>query len=183
MAIGIDRGFGGFLNRNDIPFGDVAWPDVISPISRASSYRRKIRRFFDDHAHFHHGYYSGDHVVSENYLDQERNNTPFFLVPVILVISLSYLFLSLDLFIVQLTAMSISFYAHVYIDKQYHVARSWLGRFSWFRRKQQLHFVHHRRADCNFAVIDNFWDWLLGTYKSIGAGSECGVNQDENQKR
>src|SRR5215469_16929289 len=75
-------------------------------------------------------------------------------------------------FIVQLTAMSISFYVHLYFDKHYHVAGSWLGRFAWFRRKQQLHFLHHRHADCNFAVVDNFWDWLLGTYRSIDAHRE-----------
>ena len=38
-------------------------------------------------------------------------------------------------------------------------------RFAWFRHKQQLHFVHHLHADSNFAVIDFFWDRLLGTYR------------------
>src|ERR1700730_3793938 len=33
-------------------------------------------------------------------------------------------------------------------------------------------FFHHRYADCNFAVVDNFWDWLLGTYRSIGVDAE-----------
>src|SRR5678815_2529439 len=54
-----------------------------------------------------------------------------------------------------------------YIDNQYHVAESWLGRFYWFRRKQQLHFIHHRGGNYNFAVIDFFWDRLLGTYRRI----------------
>jgi sterol desaturase/sphingolipid hydroxylase (fatty acid hydroxylase superfamily) len=90
----------------------------------------------------------------------------------VLVITLGYLFLPLDLFINQLTAMSISFYVHLYFDKHYHVAGSWLGRFAWFRRKQQLHFLHHRYADCNFAVVDNFWDYLFGTYRSIDADRE-----------
>ena len=76
----------------------------------------------------------------------------------------SYLFLRLDLLLIQLTAMSLSFCGHYYIDSQYHVAGSWLGRFSWFSRKQQLHFIHHRHGNCNFAVIDFFWDRLLGTY-------------------
>jgi sterol desaturase/sphingolipid hydroxylase (fatty acid hydroxylase superfamily) len=26
--------------------------------------------------------------------------------------------------------------------------------------------VHHRHADANFAVIDTFWDRVLGTYRS-----------------
>jgi sterol desaturase/sphingolipid hydroxylase (fatty acid hydroxylase superfamily) len=71
----------------------------------------------------------------------------------------------LDLLLIQLAAMSLSFCGHYYIDSQYHVAGSWLGRFSSFSRKQQLHFIHHRHGNCNFAVIDFFWDRLLGTYR------------------
>jgi hypothetical protein len=130
-------------------------------------------RFCRNHMQFHHAHYSGDHVVSTHYLDNGDNNTLFFLSPVAIVVGLSYLFLRLDLFVVQLAAMSLSFYGHVYIDKQYHVAGSWLGRFSWFRRKQQLHFVHHRHANCNFAVIDYFWDQLLGTYRSVEAARQA----------
>ncbi len=37
--------------------------------------------------------------------------------------------------------------------------------FAWFRRKQELHFVHHRHAGSNFAVIHFFWDRILGTYR------------------
>ena len=68
---------------------------------------------------------------------------------------------------VQLAVMSLSFCGHYYLDNQYHVAGSCLGRFSWFRRKQQLHFIHHRDGNCNFAVIDFFWDRLLGTYRRV----------------
>jgi hypothetical protein len=54
----------------------------------------------------------------------------------------------------------------VFFDKEYHVEGSRFLRFAWFRRKQQLHFVHHRHANTNFAVIDFFWDRLLGTYRA-----------------
>src|SRR5215510_9423551 len=50
-------------------------------------------------------------------------------------------------------------------DKEYHVEGSRLQRFAWFRRKQELHFVHHRHANSNFAVIHFFWDRILGTYR------------------
>ena len=106
-------------------------------------------------------------MVSTHYLDNGDNNTLFFLFPVFLIVGLSYLFLRLDLLVVQFAAMSLSFCGHYYLDNQYHVAGSWLGRFSWFRRKQQLHFIHHRYGNCNFAVIDFFWDRLLGTYRLV----------------
>jgi sterol desaturase/sphingolipid hydroxylase (fatty acid hydroxylase superfamily) len=134
---------------------------------RYLGHRRLGGRFFRNHVQFHHAYYSGDHVVSSRYIGEEGNNTPYFLIPAALVIGMTYFFVRLDLFIIQVAAMSLSFYAHVYVDKQYHVAGSWLGRSSWFRRKQQLHFAHHRHANCNFAVIDFFWDRLLGTYRGV----------------
>ena len=127
-------------------------------------------RFFKNHIQFHHVHYAGDHVVSTHYLDNGDNNTLFFLLPLGLVVGLSYLFLRLDLLVVQLAAMSLSFCGHYYLDNQYHVAGSWLGRFSWFRRKQQLHFIHHRHGNCNFAVIDFFWDRLLGSYRRVESG-------------
>ncbi len=127
-------------------------------------------RFFKNHIQFHHVHYAGDHVVSNHYIDNGDNNTLFFLMPVALVVGLSYLFLKLDLFVVQLAVMSLSFCGHYYLDNEYHVAGSRLGRFRWFRRKQQLHFIHHRHGNCNFAVIDFFWDQLLGTYRSVEPG-------------
>jgi hypothetical protein len=78
-------------------------------------------RFFENHLYIHHSNYSGNHVISEYYLNKDSDNIPFFLIPVTLV-SLGYLFLPLDLFIVQLIAMSISFYVRLYFDKHYHVA-------------------------------------------------------------
>jgi hypothetical protein len=127
-------------------------------------------RFFKNHIQFHHTHYSGDHVISSHYLDNGDNNTLFFLMPVALVVGLSYLFLRLDFLVVQLAVMALSFCGHYYLDNQYHVAGSWLGRFSWYTRKQQLHFIHHRHGNCNFAVIDFFWDRLLATYRGVEPG-------------
>jgi hypothetical protein len=59
---------------------------------------------------------------------------------------------------VQVVACAASFYAHVFVDKEYHVEGSQLQRFAWFRRKRKLHFVHQRhagrrsiRASCSFS--------------------------------
>ena len=123
------------------------------------------RGLFRSHVGFHHRYYSKNHLVSKKYLAEEGNLTPFFLIPVLFVGALSYLLLPPDIFAVQAIAGALSFYAHVFFDKEYHVEGSRLLRFSWFRKMQALHFVHHHHADRNFAVIDFFWDRLLGTYR------------------
>jgi sterol desaturase/sphingolipid hydroxylase (fatty acid hydroxylase superfamily) len=67
--------------------------------------------------------------------------------------------------VIAAIASAASFYAHVILDRAYHLEGSWLLRFAWFRRKQALHFIHHRHANVNFAVIEFFWDRLLGTYR------------------
>ena len=103
--------------------------------------------------------------MSSTYRRNEGNNTPYFLIPTILVAGGMFLVLPFDLFLVVIAASAASFCAHVYLDKQYHTEASSLARFAWFRRKQQLHFVHHLHANSNFAVINSFWDRLLGTYR------------------
>jgi hypothetical protein len=52
-------------------------------------------RFFKNHIEFHHVHYAGDHIVSTHYLDNGDNNTLFFLIPVVLVVGLSYSFLKM----------------------------------------------------------------------------------------
>jgi sterol desaturase/sphingolipid hydroxylase (fatty acid hydroxylase superfamily) len=128
-------------------------------------------KLFRNHIRFHHTYYAKDHLLSPEYLGDEGNNTPFFFIPVLLVGICTYLVLPIDLFVVQVVACAASFYAHVLFDKQYHIQGSWFQRFAWFRRKQELHFVHHRHADSNFAVIDFFWDRMLGTYRGPEHGA------------
>lgn len=125
--------------------------------------------FFRNHINFHHVCYSKDHLVSPVYLGNEGNNTPFFLIPMVLIGACAFFLLPLPLFIVGVAVCAASFYAHVFFDKEYHVEASRFERFAWFRRKRELHFVHHRHANCNFAVIDFFWDRLLGTYRKPGA--------------
>jgi len=166
MEIYVDRYFPIRLYCNKCSSRDVTWPDIISSSPWTSPFGGI---FFRNHVHFHHAHYSGDHIASVHHGNNEGNNTPFFLIPTVLVVGLSYLIMRFDLFVVQLAAMSLSFYVHVYLDKQYHLAGSRLDRFSWFKRKQQLHFIHHRHANCNFAVIDYFWDRLLGTYRGVEA--------------
>ena len=127
-------------------------------------------KFFRNHNNFHHTHYSDAHLVSRTYLGDEGNTTPYFFIPVFLAAVCAYLVLPVDLFMVLVVACAASFYAHVFFDKEYHSERSRLQQFAWFRRKQELHFVHHRHADSNFAVIHFFWDRILGTYRRPDAG-------------
>ena len=127
-------------------------------------------KFFRNHNNFHHTHYSDAHLVSRTYLGDEGNTTPYFFIPVFLAGACAYLVLPVDLFMVLVVACAASFYAHAFFDNEYHSERSRLQQFAWFRRKQELHFVHHWHADSNFAVIHFFWDRILGTYRRPDAG-------------
>ena len=96
---------------------------------------------------------------------KEGNNTPFFLIPIFLAAAATFFIVPSDLFIAVSLAGAASFYADVHFDKAYHAEGAFLGRYAWFRRKQQLHFVHHLHADRNFAVIDFFWGRVFRTYR------------------
>src|SRR3954454_9554315 len=61
--------------------------------------------FFRNRVHFHHVHYSGGRLASVHHGSNEGNNPPFFLIPAILVVGLSYLIMKFDLFVVQLAAM------------------------------------------------------------------------------
>jgi sterol desaturase/sphingolipid hydroxylase (fatty acid hydroxylase superfamily) len=120
---------------------------------------------YRNHINFHHARYSRGHLVSSVPEGSEGNNTPFFLLPVFIAGAGLFFVLPLGLFLAVMLTASASFYAHVFFDKAYHVEGSYLERFAWFRRKRELHFVHHLHANSNFAVIDFFWDRALGTYR------------------
>jgi sterol desaturase/sphingolipid hydroxylase (fatty acid hydroxylase superfamily) len=122
--------------------------------------------FYRNHIRFHHAHYARGHLVCSTHHRNEGNNTPYFLIPASLVSGGMFLVLPFNLFVVVTGASVASFWAHIYLDKKYHAEESCLARFAWFRRKQQLHFVHHLHANSNFAVIDFFWDRVLGTYRT-----------------
>jgi sterol desaturase/sphingolipid hydroxylase (fatty acid hydroxylase superfamily) len=128
-------------------------------------HRRYGGAFFRNHIKFHHGHYARGHLTSSVALENDDNNTPFFAIPVLLAGVAAWFALPHALFFAVPLGAAASFFMHVWLDRAYHVEGSWLERFAWFRRKQQQHFVHHLHANCNFAVVDFFWDRVLGTYR------------------
>jgi sterol desaturase/sphingolipid hydroxylase (fatty acid hydroxylase superfamily) len=124
-------------------------------------------KMFRNHINFHHTYYARGHLTSRASEANDGNNTPYFFIPVGLAAAVMYFLLPIGLFVAVMLTAGISFYVHVWFDKAYHIEGSCLERFAWFRRMRQRHFVHHLHANRNFAVIDFFWDRLLGTFRDV----------------
>ena len=89
-------------------------------------HRRTGGRFFRNHVV---GTMPITPMVSETYLSEHGNNTPYFLIPTAAVAVLTWYFLSLVLFITTIVTLTVSFVAHVHLDAQYHIGDPWLGRF------------------------------------------------------
>ncbi len=123
------------------------------------------RSLYRNHLYHHHGIYSQEFLVSEKYIPEEKNLDIYYLIPSAGVLLLAYQLLAVDLFIVHLSSLALSVYLHIYLHTQYHMSDSWLMRFHWFRSKRQLHILHHKDLTKNFAVIEFFWDKILGTYE------------------
>jgi hypothetical protein len=69
--------------------------------------------FYRNHISFHHKHYAKGHLVSSISRRNEGNNTPYFLIPTILVAGAMFLALPFDLFLVVTAASAASFCLHV----------------------------------------------------------------------
>ena len=145
-------------------------------LHRAIAHRRCGGKIYRNHVTCHHRNYRGRQMLSECYIEDELNDTPWFLPPALLMACIAYSLLPLDLFVAHVLTICTAFWAHVYLHAQYHVDGSWLTRFRWFRRKRELHFVHHRHMDSNFGVIEFIWDKWFGTFRNAVARDEFGLN-------
>ena len=67
-------------------------------------HRRLGGIFFRNHIHFHHVHYSKDHLVSLTRIKNAGNNTPFFVIPVALMLSSTYIIFPLGIFLIQIEA-------------------------------------------------------------------------------
>jgi sterol desaturase/sphingolipid hydroxylase (fatty acid hydroxylase superfamily) len=135
---------------------------------RLFGHTHRIKRIFQLHVKGHHAQYSGD-MLSDRWIATERHITWYYAIPFTPMVVGAFLLLSIDAFIVHVAALAFAISLHVYLHRQYHLRRSWLNRFSWFRRKQRLHLIHHLRPQRNYAIVEYTWDRLLGTFTDLSS--------------
>ena len=122
---------------------------------------------YEIHTREHHGIYSINALQSETYSKDEKSAVLYYVGPLVALGLIAYTLLPLDIFVVHLVSLSVSYAAHVYLHVQYHLTHAPLARLAWFRRKRALHLVHHRDESKNFAVIEFFWDRVFGTFEPV----------------
>src|SRR5262245_18344962 len=83
---------------------------------------------FRNHVRFHHSFYRKE-LTSPRYLEEERSNTAFYLVPIAAQSVIAYPLLRRDVFVVFEASMILTYLAHIYVHVHFHLTSSWLQRF------------------------------------------------------
>ena len=138
---------------------------VQTVLHRDFGHSNRIRKVFSAHVLGHHGQYHRNNLQTENFVDLESHALNYYGIPIVAVAALAFLVGGTLVMIANLIGVFATFRWHLYLHKQYHLIDSRLERFAWFQKKRRLHFVHHRDARHNFAVVEFWIDSLMGTRK------------------
>ena len=126
-------------------------------------HRSRIRKVFSAHAIGHHGEYNMNNLQTETFVDLESHALNYYGIPIVVVATLVYLFAGTMVMTAHLIGVFATFRWHLYLHEHYHLTETYLERFAWFRKKRHLHFIHHRDARYNYAVVEFWIDNLMGT--------------------
>ncbi|MGH8456906.1 MAG: sterol desaturase family protein [Stenotrophobium sp.] len=121
------------------------------------------------HVDEHHSIYSARNLEASHYSDEEKSLSVFYLIPAGMMILPVFLFFVPAFAIGFAAGLGLSYLAHIYLHAQYHLTHPKFGHHGWFRKLRDLHMVHHLDQGRNFAVIDLYWDKLMGTFRGAGA--------------
>lgn len=124
----------------------------------------RIPQVYKQHVHGHHADYRGHRLTSGSYIQAERHVMWWYALPLVPLGLLAAWLLPLSLFLVHVAAVVFAITWHLYLHEQYHLEYSRWARFGWFRTKRALHLQHHLHHHGNYAIVEFWWDRLLGTY-------------------
>jgi len=139
-------------------------------LHRDFGHRRRIQPVFEAHAIGHHGQYNGNQLRTERFIDLDSHALNYYGIPIVVFAVLVWLVAGPLIMTAHLLGVFVTFRLNIFLHKHYHLIDTPFERFAWFRRKRELHFIHHRDARYNFAVIEFWIDDLLGTKKELPHG-------------
>jgi sterol desaturase/sphingolipid hydroxylase (fatty acid hydroxylase superfamily) len=88
----------------------------------------------------------------------------YYVIPLAPLTALVAWMLPWPLFILHVAALGFTIWWHLHLHRHYHLNASRWSRFAWFQRKRALHLRHHVHHHGNYAIVEFFWDRVLGTY-------------------
>lgn len=138
---------------------------VQTVLHRDFGHRQRIAAVFSAHAIGHHGLYNKNRLKTEKFEDCESHALNYYGIPIVVIAALSFWLGGLLVMTANLIGVIFTFRWHMYLHEHYHLLDTPLERFAWFRKKRELHFIHHEDARYNFAVVEFWIDNLMGTRK------------------
>lgn len=133
---------------------------------RLFGHTKRVMAIYASHTHGHHAQYARSDLLQDAWITSERHVLWYFAVPFAAVAAVVWAKAPLPAFFAYLAGLAFSIGLHILLHRHYHLRGSVLERFEWFRRKRALHFVHHRRVRTNYAIVENWIDRVLGTYRA-----------------
>jgi hypothetical protein len=140
---------------------------VQTVLHRYYGHKRRIQAVFEAHAIGHHGQYPANRLQSKTFLNTASNGAKYYGIPIVFIMVIVYGTFGAQVAFAHLLGVIATFGWHLYLHRQYHLIDSPLQGFAWFREKRHLHFVHHRNARANFAVVEFWVDTLMGTRREF----------------
>lgn len=133
---------------------------------RLFGHTKRVMTIYSSHTHGHHARYARSDLLQDDWIESERHVLWYFAIPFCAIAATVWAMAPTAVFLAYLAGLAFSFGLHLLLHRHYHIRGSVLERFEWFRRKRALHFVHHRRVRSNYAIVENWIDRLLGTYRA-----------------
>jgi hypothetical protein len=142
-------------------------------LHRVFGHRDRIHRVYVVHAQGHHAKYPPHRLKTDAWIDSEQHVMWYYAIPLVPV-ALAIAWLGeFWLFLSHAASLAFAIWWHIYLHKQYHLRATHWERFAWFRRKRELHFIHHRHVHSNFAIVEYWIDRCLGTRKEPSTSERC----------
>jgi sterol desaturase/sphingolipid hydroxylase (fatty acid hydroxylase superfamily) len=115
----------------------------------------------------HHRLYpSSSNVLSDRFhYSSGKYDSLWTLIPP-LSVELLVGYIALPLFEANIWSVATIFFAlgTGWMHSQFHMRKSRLSCYGWFRKACQNHYLHHN-DDVNYMVADHFWDRVFGSFR------------------
>ena len=139
---------------------------IVQTVShRIFGHTKRVMAIYAEHTHGHHARYARNELLQDSWVPSERHVLWYFPIPFSAMAALVWAVAPVPVFLAYFAGLAFSFALHLVLHRHYHIRGSVLERFEWFRRKRALHFIHHRRVRSNYAIVENWIDRILGTYR------------------
>ena len=138
---------------------------VQTVLHRVFGHENRIETVYETHAKGHHGEYPPHRLLTHEWIGSEQHVMWYYMLLFVAVAISVFMWAGLIYFLCHTAGLGFAIWWHIYLHKQYHIRGSRWEKFHWFRRKRELHFIHHREVHKNYAIVEYWIDDFLGTRK------------------